>query len=211
MDWRQPQTTLQMPSRQVVEVVQNVWWYTKRPTNVILVVDTSGSMEEGQKMPATKEALQAFLDNIRGDRDRVGLIEFGTEIKRIEPLQPLTDEGRSRLTRVIRDLQPQGNTALLDAVWEAHNQITQEEDDEAINAIVVMTDGLENASSRTNHELRRVFEDNTAQRIVVFTISFGSDADVKLLQEIALIGGGQFKRADEADIEELYRTISTYF
>lgn len=211
VDWRQPQTTLQMPSRQVVEVVQNVWWYTKRPTNVVLVVDTSGSMEEGQKMPATREALLAFLANIRGDRDQVGLIEFGTEIKRIERLRPLTDDGRARLEQVIRGLQPQGNTALLDAVWEAHNQIVQEQDREAINAIVVMTDGLENASQRTSIELRRLFEDNEAQRIVVFTISFGSDADVKLLQEIALIGGGQFNRADEADIEELYRIISTYF
>jgi Ca-activated chloride channel family protein len=211
VDWRQPQTTLQMPSQKVVEVVQNVWWYTKRPTNVILVVDTSGSMEEGQKMPATQEALLAFLDNIRGDRDQVGLIEFGTEVKRVERLQPLTDDGREHLARVIRNLQPRGNTALLDAVWAAHEQILETQDTEAINAIVVMTDGLENASQRTSIELRRRFEDNEAQRIVVFTISFGADADVKLLQEIALIGGGQFKRADEADIEELYRTISTYF
>lgn len=213
VDWRQPQTTLQMPSQQVVEVVRNVWWYTKRPTNVILVVDTSGSMEEGQKMPLTREALLTFLSNIRGDRDQVGLIEFGTEIKRIEPLRPMTDDGRAHLERVIRGLQPRGNTALLDAVWEAHNQITQHGDTEAINAIVVMTDGLENASRRSNHELRRLFEDKNDQhqRLVIFTISFGSDADVKLLQEIALIGGGQFKRADETDIEELYRTISTYF
>jgi Ca-activated chloride channel homolog len=213
VDWRQPQTTLQMPSQQVVEVVRNVWWYTKRPTNVILVVDTSGSMEEGQKMPLTREALLAFLSNIRGDRDQVGLIEFGTEIKRIEPLRPLTDDGRAHLERVIRGLQPRGNTALLDAVWEAHNQIAQHGDTEAINAIVVMTDGLENASQRSNHELRRLFENKSDphQRLVIFTISFGSDADVKLLQEIALIGGGQFKRADETDIEELYRTISTYF
>ncbi|MBN1248242.1 MAG: substrate-binding domain-containing protein [Anaerolineae bacterium] len=211
VDWRQPQTTLQMPSQQVVEVVRNVWWYTKRPTNVVLVVDTSGSMEEGQKMPATQEALLVFLDNIRGDRDQVGLIEFGTEIKRIERLQPLTDSRRSDLARIIRGLQPQGNTAMLDAVWEAHNQIVREQDREAINAIVVMTDGLENASRRTSIELRRLFDDTEAQRIVIFTIGFGSDADVKLLQEIALIGGGQFRRADETDIEELYRTISTYF
>jgi len=46
---------------------------------------------------------------------------------------------------------------------------------------------------------------------VVFTIAFGKDADVKLLREVAQIGGGQFRHADETDIEELYRTISTYF
>ena len=45
VDWHEPQTTLQMPPPAVVDVVQNFWYYAKRPTNVILVVDTSGSME----------------------------------------------------------------------------------------------------------------------------------------------------------------------
>ena len=211
VDWRQPQTTLQMPAQQVVQVVQNVWWYTKRPTNVFLVVDTSGSMEEGTKMERTKEALLAFLDNIQGDRDKVGLIEFGSEIKRLEPLRPLTDQGRDQFRTIIRTLQPRGNTALLDAVWEAHQQIVMTDDPESINAIVVMTDGLENASDHTEIDLQRAFGNSDSQRIVVFTIGFGSDADVKLLQQIAVSGGGQFRRADETDIEELYRTISTYF
>jgi Ca-activated chloride channel homolog len=211
VDWRQPQTTLQMPSRQVVEVVQNVWWYTKRPTNVFLVVDTSGSMQEGGRMESTKTALLAFIDNIRGDRDQVGLIEFGTGIKRLEPLRPLNDEGRAYYRQVIRAMTPSGRTALLDAVWEAHQQILTTGDTEAINAIVVMTDGLENASRHTARDLQRAFQDTGAQRIVIFTIGFGADADVKLLQEIAAAGQGQFKLADETDIEELYRIISTYF
>jgi Ca-activated chloride channel homolog len=211
VDWRQPQTTLQMPSRQVVEVVQNVWWYTKRPTNVFLVVDTSGSMQEGGRMESTQAALLTFLDNIRGDRDQVGLIEFGSEVKRLEPLRPMTDEGRAHYQKTIRDMTPRGRTALLDAIWEAHQQILKTGDTEAINAIVVMTDGLENASRHTSQDLRRAFEAADDQRIVIFTIGFGSDADVKLLQEIALAGYGQFHLADETDIEELYRIISTYF
>jgi Ca-activated chloride channel homolog len=211
VDWRQPQTTLQMPSRQVVEVVQNVWWYTKRPTNVFLVVDTSGSMQEGNRMENTKAALLAFIDNIQGDRDQVGLIEFGTGIKRLEPLRPLTDEGRDHYQRVIRAMTPSGRTALLDAVVAAHQEILKAGDTEAINAIVVMTDGLENASRYTPQDVRRAFEGTDTQHIVIFTIGFGADADVKLLQEIAAAGRGQFKMADETDIEELYRVISTYF
>ena len=54
VDWRQPQTTLQMPSAAVIDVVQNFWYYTKRPTNVYLVVDSSGSME-GNKIARTRQ------------------------------------------------------------------------------------------------------------------------------------------------------------
>jgi Ca-activated chloride channel family protein len=194
----------------VVEVVQNVWWYTKRPTNVFLVVDTSGSME-GAKLSRTREALQAFVSQIQGDRDQVGLIEFGTSVKRFESLQALDDDNRQELIERISRMEANGDTAMIDAVLEAFDNLQQTGDTEAINAIVVMTDGRENASYYSIHHLRGRFQEEQAVTVVVFAIAFGNDADDGLLQEIADIGSGQFRRADETDIEELYKIISTYF
>jgi Ca-activated chloride channel family protein len=210
VDPRQPQTTLQVPSAAVVQVVQNVWWYTKRPTNVYLVVDTSGSMR-GVKLERTREALQAFVSQIRGDRDQVGLIEFGSGVKRFEPLRPLDDRSRQELAGQIDGMEADGQTALIDAVWEAYGNLQGTGDTEAINALVVMTDGRENNSAYSTSDLQLRFEQEQAVTVVVFTIAFGSDADMGLLQHIARIGNGQFRRADETDIEELYRIISTYF
>ena len=209
VDPSQPETTLQIPSAAVVDVVLNVWYYTKRPTNVYLVVDTSGSMS-GEKMDRTRAALQSFVAQIQGDRDKVGIVEFGSGIKRFEELQSLNDEGRSRMTSIIAGMEADGYTALLDAVWQAQDDLQTLADTDAINAIVVMTDGQENDSSRDMNDLRRAFQDASTP-VVVFTIAFGSDADDALLQELARVGGGQFRRADETDIEELYRILSTYF
>jgi len=210
VDWRQPRTTLQIPPATVVEVVQNVWWYTKRPTNVYLVVDTSGSMS-GAKLERTKEALTAFVSQIRGDRDQVGLIEFGTDVKQFQPLWSVDDRSRRDLSARIDRMEADGETALIDAVWEAYDNLQRSGGAEAINAIVVMTDGRENASVYSASDLQRRFEQERAVTVVVFTIAFGSDADEDLLQQVARIGNGQFRRADETDIEELYRIISTYF
>jgi Ca-activated chloride channel family protein len=209
VDASQPKTTLQIPSAAVVEVVQNVWYYTKRPTNVYLVVDTSGSMA-GEKMDRTRTALQSFVSQIQGDRDKVGIVEFGSGVKRFEPLRTLNDGGRNQMLDVIAGMEADGYTALLDAVWQAQDDLQTVADGEAINAIVVMTDGQENDSYRDLADLRRSFDDSRTP-VVVFTIAFGSDADDGLLQELARIGGGQFRRADETDIEELYRILSTYF
>ncbi len=209
VDPSQPKTTLQIPSAQVVEVVQNVWYYTKRPTNVYLVVDTSGSMA-GEKMDRTRTALQSFVSQIQGDRDKVGIVEFGSGVKRFEPLRTLNDGGRNQMLDVIAGMEADGYTALLDAVWQAQDDLQTVADGEAINAIVVMTDGQENDSYRDMADLRRSFEDSRTP-VVVFTIAFGNDADDDLLEELARIGGGQFRRADETDIEELYRILSTYF
>lgn len=210
VDWRQPKTTLQIPSASVVEVVRNVWWYTKRPTNVFLVVDTSGSMA-GDKLALTREALKAFVTQIRGDQDQVGLIEFGTTIKSIERLQPLDDAHRQVLMERIDHMEADGDTALLDAVWQAHERLQGTADRQAINALVVMTDGLENASGRGLADLTWRLEQEGAVDVVVFTIAFGGGADERVLERIAEAGSGQFRRADETDIEELYRIISTYF
>lgn len=211
VDWRQPQTTLQMPAPAVVEVVQNFWYYTKRPTNVYLVVDTSGSMEEGNKLPRTKEALRAFVGQIQGERDRLGLVEFASGSKNFTPLRPLDEKVRSDLLKQIDRMEPIGGTALIDAVYNAANDLLAQNDREAINALVVMTDGQENESTYTLDNLTALLQSHPNQRLVIFTIAFGSDADERLLQEIANIGDGQFRRASETDIEELYKIISTYF
>jgi Ca-activated chloride channel homolog len=209
VDWRQPKTTLQIPSAAVVEVIQNVWWYTKRPTNVYLVVDTSGSME-GEKLNRAKTALHSFIAQIQGDRDQVGIVEFGSGVKRFEPLRTMTGGGQARMSELITNMQAYGNTAFIDAVWQANQDLQTVADREAINAIVVMTDGQENASNYDINDLRRALESNRVP-VVIFTIAFGRDADDALMQEMARIGGGQFRRADETDLEELYRIISTYF
>lgn len=209
VDPSQPKTTLQIPSAAVVEVVQNIWYYTKRPTNVYLVVDTSGSMA-GEKIERTRTALQSFVAQIQGDRDKVGIVEFGSGVKRFEPLRSLNDGGRNQMLDIIAGMEADGYTALLDAVWQAQDDLQTVADADAINALVVMTDGQENDSYRDMNDLRRAFV-GARTPVVVFTIAFGSDADDGLLQELARIGGGQFRRADETDIEELYRILSTYF
>lgn len=210
VDWRQPQTTLQMPPANVVEVVRNVWYYTKRPTNVYLVVDTSGSME-GNKIARTREALEAFVGQIQGDRDQLGVIEFASGTKNYLPLQPMNDANRAATLAMIREMEAFGGTALVDAVYEAVSGLQNLGDANAINAIVVMTDGQENESYYRLTDLERLLASSGTVRPVIFTIAFGRDADEPLLQEMARIGQGQFRRADETDIEELYRIISTYF
>lgn len=209
VNWREPQTTLQIPSPAVVEVVLNAWYYTKRPTNVYLVVDTSGSMD-GEKLARAKEALSAFVTQIQGERDRVGVVEFGSGVKSFRPLESLAGDNRQATISLINGMNASGGTALLDAVYQSSASLLSLEDSEAINAIVVMTDGLENESSSTLDDLEQMM---SRARIapVVFTVAFGDDADEEMLSEIARIGGGQFRRADETDIEELYRVISTYF
>lgn len=211
VDSRQPYTRLQLPGPAVVDVVRNVWWYTKRHTNVFLVVDTSGSME-GEKLEAARQALRIFLDQIEGDLEQVGLVEFSSRVNNIEPLAPL-GENRARLQAEIDGLRARGNTALLDAVRAAYVRLRQLNDVERINAIVVMTDGRENASATDLDELVELIQrgNRAGPPIVIFAVAYGDDADYEILETLARASGGQVRQGDLETIRQLYKILSSYF
>jgi len=211
VDPTQPQTTLQIPSPSVIEVVRDVWWYTKRHTNVYLVVDTSGSME-GEKLGNVQVALTTFLDSIKGDEERVGLIDFAHEIKQLILLDEL-GTNRGELESAIAALEAEGDTALVDAIATAYVRLQGREDPERINAVVAMSDGLENASATELDELVGHIRTGNEQGVpvVIFCIAYGSDADFNTLQLIAEASGGQVRSGDVTTIEELYKILSTYF
>ncbi len=207
----QPQTTLQVPSPAVVEVVKDAWWYTKRHTNVYLVVDTSGSMR-GEKLDNAQEALRVFLDQIKGDMERVGLVEFSSQVNNIIPLDEL-GQNRADLTAAVDALEASGDTALLDAVNAAYVRLQQLNDSERINAIVAMTDGLENNSRISLRELAQKMRagNEGGAPIVVFCIAYGDDADYDTLEALAEATGGQVRTGDLESIRQLYKILSTYF
>ncbi|HSJ59136.1 MAG TPA: VWA domain-containing protein [Anaerolineae bacterium] len=205
----EPKTTLQIPNPAVISVVRDVWWYTKRHTNVYLVVDTSGSMR-GDKMAQAQAALDVFIEQIEGDLERVGLIQFSTGVEMLAYLDELGNN-RAALEQEINSLYAEGDTALLDGVYEAYARLQNLGDSERINAIVVMTDGQENNSNISLRSLVRKLEEQAAVPVVVFCIAYGDDADITTLRSIAEPTGGQVFEGDLDTIRDLYKIISTYF
>ena len=210
-DPTQPQTSLQVPAATVLDVVRESWLANKRRTNVMLVVDTSGSME-GEKIDNVKEALATFLDQIKSDAERVGLIEFYSDVTERVKISELKNN-RSNLVRAVTNLDPGGNTALLDGVAAAYERLQQLDDPSRINAIVVMTDGKENASTIGLSQLVARLQ-NGNQRgvpVVIFAVAYGSDADMKVLQAVSDATGGQTLVGSVETIRKLYKILSTYF
>lgn len=210
-DAAQPKTTLQIPSPNVVDVVRDAWWYTKRQTNVYLVADVSGSMH-GEKLDQAREAFLAFVDFMRGQQDRTGLIAFSTGIEEDVPLAELSTN-RQRLSDVISGLEAGGDTALLDAVDLAYTRLQTLQDHERINAIVVMTDGQENNSRIRLRDLEAKMQrgNRDGVQVVVFCVAYGDDADLNVLERIASASGGQVRTGNPETIQELYKLLSTYF
>ena len=117
------------------------------------------------------------------------------------------------LLRAIDSLVADGDTALLDAVYESYVVLQEIGDSERINAIVVMTDGRENYSNislgRLADYMRRGNE--TGVPVVVFAIAYGRDADYGTLRVLAEATDGQVYEGTLETIRQLYKILSTYF
>jgi Ca-activated chloride channel family protein len=217
VDAQQPRTVLQIPSNEVMQIVENSWSITKKPTNVEVVVDTSGSMKQEGKLDAVKVALKSFISGISGINDTFGMIEFGSEIKTDTGLLRLDDAQRQKMLEIVDNMEAGQDTALIDAIGKAVDQLRAKNDPDAINAIVVLTDGIENASRMTLQELTNKLTDTNGVKIIVFSIAYGKDPTVSesgenVIEKIATVTDpkGQFFRADTLDITNLYALISKY-
>lgn len=211
VDPAQPVTSLQVPSPAVLDTVRQSWWLTKRRTNVILVVDTSGSMQ-GDKLSNVKQALRTFIEQIPTDQERVGLVAFSSKVYLDIKPEPLKT-GRQDLLATIEGLEARGDTALLDGVERAFDNLQAMNDRERINAIVVMTDGLENNSRTTLNRLISHMRNRnqTGVPVIVFAVAYGKDADKAILATLAESTGGQMREGTLETIRELYKILSTYF
>jgi len=211
VDPAQPKTTLQIPSPAVIQVVRDVWQYTKRKTNMYLVADVSGSMQ-GEKLEQAQEAFLTFLSLIKGEQERIGLIVFSSGVQEVMPLSELATN-RDVLRLTIAGLSAGGDTAFLDAVNLAYERLQSRQDSERINAIVVMTDGKENNSRIRLRDLAAKLEqgNRSGVPVVIFCVAYGSDADMNTLERISGATGGQTRRGSPETIRQLYKLLSTYF
>jgi Ca-activated chloride channel homolog len=208
VDPSQPRVLLGTPSPEILSRIRGSWQSTKRPANIYLVVDVSGSMG-GDKLAAAQLALSSFIDQIQSDREQVGLVAFSGSVRELEALGPLAD-GRAALKASVAQLTPGGETALYDAVLFATDKLQKRRDTDRINAIVVMTDGQDTASQASLEQVVKAVQ-SSDPAVLVFAVAYGDDADPRVLSQIADAVGGQAYTSYPATVRRLYELIAQFF
>jgi Ca-activated chloride channel homolog len=212
VDPSQPQRVLSLPEPKVLARIKAAWRQDRKPANVMVVLDNSASMGEENKLANAKDGLEGFLDEA-APQDRVGLIKFSNDVHELVPIAPMSTN-RKPLRRAIDTIFPEEDTRVRDAIIAGVSAVQAKLDRGAINAVVVLTDGTDTASSRTTEE---VASELAAQgrretgQIRVFTIAYGAEPNVVELRRYAQESGGKAFTADTEDIETVYRLISSFF
>jgi Ca-activated chloride channel family protein len=211
VDVDQPQTVLEIPSAEVISGIQALWHEVKKPVDLVVVMDTSGSME-GEKISAARSSLMQFI-NLLDDRDRVEVVVFNSDIISLSDLSPVGEKRQQVLNRVSGIIE-NGGTRLYDTIIDTYQDLEQNGDPSHIRAIVVLSDGQDTESSATIDEVLRQIGargEEAGTAIKLFTIAFGDDADTEILKRIAEDTGGKQYDSDPKTINKVYSDIATFF
>ncbi|GAC1371511.1 MAG: VWA domain-containing protein [Ktedonobacteraceae bacterium] len=215
VDVNQPRTLLQVPSANVVQSVLDSWQQQRRRVDVMLILDRSGSMNDSiggtTKLEGAKQGLKEFT-NLLSNQDELGLTVFSNQADIVAPVAPLGPQ-RQTLLKQIDGILVGGNTRLFDTIGE-QVQAIKTLPTKHIKSVVVLTDGMDNASQLNLNQLTTQVQaqgENAGNSIKVFTIAYGSDADTKGLTQIANATGGQEYSGTPQNIKAVYNQISQFF
>jgi Ca-activated chloride channel family protein len=219
----EPKLTLSPPAPTVLDLVQRSWTSLRKQARVLLVMDVSGSMGEpargGEtKLELAKRAAIISLDQFSPD-DQVGLWVFSTNLDGNKAYLDLVDiaairSNKARLKEKIGSLVAEGGTGLYATARAASAFMRERLDTSRINAVLLLTDGKNEDPQGPGLDdvidgLRGESEDTSVR---LFTIGYGDDADLTVLQQLAKASrAAAYDASDPASIDKVFTNVVSNF
>ena len=209
VDPKQPETTLEVPPASVTSAVIGLWKNRKKHADVVLAIDVSGSMQ-GEKIDNAKLGAKQLID-LLDKEDSLSLMSFNDQVAWAgQGLSVAT--GRQKAAQTVDSYFAGNETALYDAISQAHRYLTEKAGGDRIAAIIVLSDGADNKSSIGLEDLlKSVGGGEESRGIRIFTIGYGSDAVPDVLGRIAEATHGKYFAGTPENIREVFKEISTFF
>jgi Ca-activated chloride channel homolog len=155
----------------------------RMPLNFCLVLDHSGSMK-GAKLKNVKEAVKMVIGRLE-PTDYVSVVIFDDQVHVVIPSMPANDTpGMQAAVDQIRD---GGGTTMSKGMIEGLNELRRWNIPNAINRMILLTDGVTYGDSDRCRQLAR---EAASYGIAIYPLGIGADWDEELLDSIGQLSGG---------------------
>jgi Ca-activated chloride channel homolog len=162
--------------------------FTRRPLNLSLSLDRSGSMA-GNKIDYTRQAAQLLVQNM-GPDDTFSIVLYNESIETLLPPQHV--QHKDMINQRIGQIKAGGTTNLSAGLLESANHVNANLKPEQVNRVIIMSDGLANRGVTATPRLVQIAAQKYAEGISITTMGLGEDFNEDLLMAIADAGGGAF-------------------
>ena len=183
------------------------------PSNLVFLIDVSGSMYDEDKLPLLQESFELLTENLTY-KDRISIVTYaGYDEVLIEGVR---GNDTQTIVSALESLSASGSTAGSDGIVTAYNLAEEYFIEDGNNRVILATDGDLNVGLTTEEELEALISEEKETGVFLSVLGFGTDnlKDNKL-ETLADKGNGNYAYIDsliEANkvlVEEMGATLVT--
>ncbi|MGI9499149.1 MAG: vWA domain-containing protein, partial [Geminicoccaceae bacterium] len=166
----------------------------RSPANLVFLVDTSGSMSSPDKLPLLQRSLRMLVDEMRPE-DRIAIVAYAGSAGIV--LEPTDGTEKAIIVSAIEDFIAGGSTAGAEGIRQAYQLAEASFDDEAINRVILATDGDFNVGVSDPDRLEDFIAAKRESGVYLSILGFGrGNLNDLLMQKLAQAGNGNASYID---------------
>ncbi len=167
------------------------------PVNLVFLIDVSGSMDEPNKLPLVQKALNVLIDQLRPE-DRVAMVVYAGAAGAVLP--PTAGNEKLMMRCAVEALHAGGSTAGGAGLALAYDLAQQNFEKDAVNRVVLMTDGDFNVGVADPGKLEDFIAEKrkTGVYLSAFGVGHGNYNDL-MMQTLSQAGNGTAGYIDTLD------------
>ena len=140
------------------------------PSNLVFLIDVSGSMSGYNKLPLLKQAFRLLVNELRPE-DRVAMVVYAGAAGLV--LESTSGSEKQTILAALEQLQSGGSTAGGAGLKLAYKVAQDHFIEDGNNRIILATDGDFNVGSSSNAEMERLIEEKREQGVFMTVLGFG--------------------------------------
>ncbi|MEP1304860.1 MAG: von Willebrand factor type A domain-containing protein [Balneola sp.] len=164
------------------------------PSNLVFLLDASGSMNSHNKLPLLKKGFKLLTNQLR-EEDYVSIVVYAGSSGLVLP--PTSGADKETILEALNKLQAGGSTAGAAGIKQAYQVAKENFREDGNNRVILATDGDFNVGLSSNTELIELIEKKRDEGIFLSVLGFGSGnlKDSKM-EKIANNGNGNYYYID---------------
>lgn len=174
-----------------------------KASNLVFLIDCSGSMSDRNKLPLLKKSLGILLDQL-GEQDRVAVVAYAGAAGLVLPSTPAVQ--KKKILSALNDLQAGGSTAGGQGIELAYQVAKEHLIEGGNNRVILATDGDFNVGVSSSADLVRLIEEKRKDDIylTICGLGMGNYKDGRM-EQISNAGNGNYFYID--DIREAQKVF----